>query len=151
MNCFFCGQKYDISIEHMNGYTTEGFCSNECMNEDNKRLVEGNKIIQQAEVQLSDINKLRLDMAGINPLSNIVAGGATSTILRFGSRAEGSRHIDNENQDQSQSNFCSKHGLFKVTDQNVCLKCETFVDGNKDQQEEQLKRSELDKFHEEND
>ena len=106
MNCFFCGQKYDISIEHMNGYTTEGFCSNECMNEDNKRLVEGNKIIQQAEVQLSNINKLRLDMAGMNPLSNIVAGGATSTILRFGARQQNTEQNQNtdKNTDKNEDN-----------------------------------------------
>lgn len=87
MICFNCSRKYEINHFHMNGYILESFCSQECMDEDNARLVEGNSIIAKAEMQLSDINKLRLDISG--PI-----GAQLGNMIHFGRK-----EITNENQE----------------------------------------------------
>jgi hypothetical protein len=75
MICFNCGQRYDNSIEH--GISLEGFCSRECLDEDDARLMTGNGIIAKAEIQLSDLNKLRLDVSG-------TTGQALGSLIHFG-------------------------------------------------------------------
>jgi hypothetical protein len=77
MICFNCGQRYDPFTQENKFCVTESFCSVECLNEDNARLVEGNGIIAKAEIQLSDLNKLRLDVSG-------TTGQALGSLIHFG-------------------------------------------------------------------
>lgn len=90
--CFSCGQSFQhnygslmITLNEPSKLqlaNVDGFCSQECQEKDNQRLVEGNGIIAAAQAQtentaLSDINKLRLDVSG--PI-----GQTLGTMLHFG-------------------------------------------------------------------
>jgi len=59
------------------------------LEEDNARLVEGNGIIAKAEVQLSDLNKLKLDVSG-------VTGQALGNMIHFGRHDSIKKGADSE-------------------------------------------------------
>lgn len=130
MNCFFCGQSVAMPVTRIERLTCheEGYCSDECMIEDNRRLDEGNKIVLAGEAVLSDLNKLRLDASGMNP-----AHLTAVSPIRFGNtkmtetgRSEATSVRPDLGNGEG-NNYCSKHGLFKTTDRHVCLKCESEI------------------------
>lgn len=77
--CFNCGTRYIMDglgiypewSDRVYASKLEGFCSEKCKQEDDARLVEGNGIIAKSELQLSDLNKLKLEHQGnITPSLN---------------------------------------------------------------------------------
>lgn len=80
MICFNCGQHYtpDNYVAQQNG-----FCSIDCMNEDDARLVKGNGIIASAlennPQAFSDLNRIKLDVSG-------VVGQQLGNLIKFGKK-----------------------------------------------------------------
>lgn len=62
ITCFNCGRRYEQETTPNSDFM---FCSSECFEQDELRLVEGNGIIEAAEKAehgFTDINKLKLDV-----------------------------------------------------------------------------------------
>jgi hypothetical protein len=86
--CFNCGQRYNLLMIDTEAVTSDeehkaqidGFCSKECQEEEDKRLVEGNGIIANAELQLSELNTLKLQTSGLTTVANLLRFNNTNII-----------------------------------------------------------------------
>jgi hypothetical protein len=108
--CFNCGKRYLVDdqelikfkMNDLNPSETDaqlqGFCTLDCKNQDDARLVEGNGIIAQSEVQLTDLNKLKLDVSG-------QIGQALGGMIHFGRPKGGAPDYTNDSDSDVQKDL----------------------------------------------